>query len=82
MWTQQDLIWLLFIWIAGAFFATMIGYNKGRTLLGVVLGIVFGPLGAIQMAVVQSNNKTNCRYCQKSIMKAATRCPHCTSELA
>ena len=29
-----------------------------------------------------AENTVSCRYCQMKIDRAATRCPHCTSELA
>jgi hypothetical protein len=36
-----------FVWLLSLFVATFLGFEKGRWLAGLLLGLLFGPLGAI-----------------------------------
>lgn len=55
-----------------------IGSTKGEAIYGVVLGILFGPLG-ILLAFVSRGNRTQCEACRSWLDPGASICPHCRS---
>lgn len=46
----------LIIWIIGIVLAVLIGHVKGRTKLGLVVGILFGWLGVLGMAFLAKSS--------------------------
>jgi len=48
----------------------------------VIIGFVAWRISKIFIKPVAEAPKLNCPFCRMSIDPAATRCPHCTSELA
>ncbi len=86
--------------IFGFWLATMVGavwvsvhlgHKKDLSLLGWVLGIVLGWIGAVIMLIIPASaeaqrrvalaNGFACPYCQEPVRHGATVCPHCQRDL-
>ena len=70
-----------FIWVACGIIAGIVANKKGEGCLGVIIGLLLGPLGAL-IAIASSGNRVECPHCKEMIHKAATVCPHCRREPA
>jgi len=72
--------WAL-LWIVCGIVAGIIASNKGEGCLGVITGLIFGPLGII-FAILSSGDRQPCPHCAESIRKRAKICPHCQRDIA
>jgi len=68
------------VWIGCAIGATILGAQKGNTLVGLVLGMLLGPLGLLLVALAK-DNKRECPQCRERIHREANVCPHCRSPI-
>ncbi|NMP25033.1 zinc ribbon domain-containing protein [Sulfobacillus harzensis] len=81
----------LAFWVAPIVVAGNIGAHKGRGGIGVLLGIVFGWIGAIIIAMINPTPDAlrqealrhgfACPFCQEPVRHGATVCPHCQRDL-
>lgn len=60
---------------------TAIGHEKRQASTGFVLGLVFGPVGLIVMAVLPKRYYYTCPHCGGGIEKGFSRCRHCGGEV-
>ena len=72
-------------WFFVAFFCAAIGAafarEKGRTIDGVLLGFLLGPLGILCCFFLERRYSRKCPYCYGGIPRKASRCRHCAADL-
>ena len=71
---------VIFLWLCCALFSAMIGASKGALFPGLIVGLLFGPLGVIISLLSRSGNK-RCPYCKEFMHDEATTCPHCQKDV-
>ena len=79
---MDETIWVLVLLGAAilfGFFGLLIGHERGRAGFGLFMGIFFGPLGCLIVAVMGS--AFHCPVCQQTIQRDARLCPHCHQAL-
>jgi hypothetical protein len=72
-------LWLWLWAIVCGVLGITIGSKKGRPIVGLLLGLLFGPLGIVFLLLTR--RKTTCPYCVAPIHKDAITCPHCRSNI-
>jgi hypothetical protein len=85
---------ILFIWLGSALVTAVIASSKGRNSLGwLFLGVLFGPLAVLAVAIagtdqrreqragLQSGKLRACPACAEAIKSEAVRCKHCGVEV-
>lgn len=77
-----------FFWLAGAVVASVLASSRGRSaLLYFALGIFISPLLAIVLVLGLPPEKPSttthrvCPACREYVVKSASKCKHCTSEM-
>ena len=70
----------LTVWVVSVIAATMIGSRKGTPLLAFLVGLLFGPIGVLFVALSRGNRK-HCEFCKELMNKKATVCPHCRKDV-
>lgn len=70
----------LAVWIALAFLGAWIGSQKSAAISGLLLGLLFGPLGVIVACFV--DGRPQCPYCFGKVEQKATTCQHCTKAIS
>jgi len=70
----------LFLVIVGGFVGNLIGTSKNRIVWGMFMGILLGPLGWLIVAL-GPNNGPRCPFCKGVVIKGATKCKNCGSDL-
>ena len=70
---------ILLGWFTCAIIAALIGSSKGETILGFIVGAIFGPLGII-FALISSGNRVPCEFCRSKVDPKASICPMCRSQ--
>jgi hypothetical protein len=70
----------LVTWLACAVIGGMAGQRKGAGLVGTLLGLILGPLGAA-FAIAMVGSRGECMYCRELVRYEARKCPHCQSTL-
>jgi hypothetical protein len=73
--------WMPVIFLISVVACIGIGVIKGRILLGILLGLLTGPLGLIAILCFPSAVKA-CPSCKKNVPKDAVKCAFCQTELA
>ena len=68
-------------WLALGIAAAIVGSRKGIGCLGLILGVVLGPVGLVIVLVMKGNRK-QCPYCMEYIHKDASVCPKCQRKQA
>ena len=71
----------IFIWLISFLISIVIGSRKGQLIGGAILGLIFGPLGAVIVLLSSDKNKIQCPFCAEKIQKTAKICPYCKSKL-
>jgi hypothetical protein len=66
----------LLIWIVCGVAAAFIGSRKGEGPVGLIAGLLLGPLG-IFLALLSSGNRLPCPFCKEPVHRKAVVCPHC-----
>jgi hypothetical protein len=85
---------VLVVWLVCGAIGAVICEEKGRSALGgLLLGLLFGPLGVIVCAVMSTNQQAlermalssgrmrKCRFCAEPVRVEATVCRHCGREI-
>lgn len=72
--------WRTWIWHAGPF-AFALGDFIGVLIDFVIIALVVWRISKAFIRKVEDAPVRSCQYCRMAIDPAATRCPHCTSEL-
>lgn len=70
----------LILWLSCAVVGGMAGQRKGATIVGVGLGLILGPIGAM-FAIAMVGSRGECLYCRELVRYQAKKCPHCQSAL-
>lgn len=86
---------ILVVWLVSALVTPVIASSKGRSSLGwLILGILFGPIALLFVAVagrdqrreqragLQSGKLRACPACAEPIKSEAVRCKHCSVEVS
>ena len=73
---------ILVFWIASVLLATHLGIKKGIGFLGFINGLFLGPLGVLIVMIQKNDNRMDCPSCAEQILKQATICPHCRSDVS
>ena len=76
----MELIIILAWWVIGAVVGGLIGKGKGRTGAGAMWGLLFGPIGWLIILLVP-DVRPKCPACGGAVVKGATKCMHCASEI-
>ena len=71
--------WLFILGLLCGIVASLIGHKKDRSILGFILGFLFGPFGILIILVIRGSRR-NCPYCKELMQYTATVCPHCQKE--
>lgn len=61
--------------------SSVIGYQKGHFIAGVLLGYVLGPIGALLMYFSKDKKHIICPACQAEIHHKSYYCPVCRSQV-
>lgn len=73
-----------FAWVIGASVCGFIGHSFGskrkRADAGLMLGLLFGPIGWIMLLALE-DKRPKCPECKGTIIEGATRCKNCGSYL-
>jgi hypothetical protein len=70
------LIW----WAVCGIIASVIGSKKDRPILGLMLGLLCGPLGVLITMLIKGDRQT-CTHCKERVHKDALICPYCRVEI-
>lgn len=73
---MAGVIYFFVVGLVGA----LIGNRKGRLGLGLLLGVLLGPIGILIMVIVKGNRK-KCPFCKEIMSVDAIRCPHCQKDI-
>ena len=65
-----------FGWLGCGIIAALIASKKGEGCLGLIVGMLFGPLGII-IAIFSKGDRIPCPFCAELIRNVAKVCPHC-----
>jgi hypothetical protein len=76
--TEMSLLVLAAL-VAFAAIGGLVGASRGRTVFGVFMGFLLGPVGWFITALMGS--ALSCPCCKGKIQKAARVCPHCRTIL-
>ncbi len=71
---------ILWWFILGGLIGALIGKFKGRVALGLFLGVLFGPIGWIIVALL-SNERPKCPECGGIVVEGARKCKNCGTVL-
>ena len=63
------------------FISSVIGYQKGHFIAGVLLGYVLGPIGALLMYFSKDKKHIACGSCQAEIHHKSYYCPKCNAQV-
>lgn len=67
------------IWLAFGLWAMGIQNSKGQSgCLGLILGLMFGPIGVLVCWLMKGRP---CPYCRSSVHPEAVKCPKCQSPI-
>lgn len=68
-------VFLLFVAVG-----TAIGAKKNRTLFGLLISVLLGPIGWV-IVLLMPNNFPKCHACKGDVIAGATKCKNCGSDL-
>lgn len=69
-------------WIVCVLIAAGVGFARRRTIEGILLGGLFGPLGIVMTLLLGYRYRYACPDCGTGVFKSARRCPACRTPLA
>ena len=84
---------VVIVWILPAVLAALMGRDKDRLNLGIILGLFLGWIGVIIMVGVAPTDAARratafengqafaCPFCREPVRTGATVCPHCQRDL-
>jgi hypothetical protein len=70
----------LILWIVSAAIGGLIGLIRNRVALGIILGLLLGPLGWLLVLLFTKAGR-KCPACLAVVPQLATKCCHCGSDL-
>ena len=70
----------LVLWFISGLVGAAIGSSKERTLAGLILGLILGPIGWLFIAI-SSGGRKRCPSCRSWVDKLATVCPRCSRDI-
>jgi hypothetical protein len=70
----------ILLWTVSIILAGLIGARKDATGLGIITGIILGPVGVLIMLATRGN-LVSCPFCKEWIRYGALACSHCAREL-
>lgn len=68
-------------WVSCAILGTMLGARRNEPVAGFFLGLCFGPLGVLFVALHSSGKGKTCPYCREWVKSDAIICKHCHQSL-
>ena len=70
------------VWFFCAFACAAVASYKGRSVLGwFFLGGIFGIFALIVALVMAKGGREPCPACREPVLREATKCPHCQTEI-
>jgi hypothetical protein len=78
----SDLMSLLVpVWFLCGIIAAAIGSKKGEAAIGLIVGLIFGPLGILFVILSTGRHRKTCPLCMERIHRDAVVCPRCKRDL-
>lgn len=68
---------MIWVWVVSVILATMVGNRVDQPVGGFLVGLVFGPLGVLIVALYAHVRTRSCPSCGKVVRTDINVCPFC-----